>query len=211
MTQSEQHRAIAGFPVDDCFGRAIGRPPLDGLAQGALDSATAGELVTFEEFIRGAKKRGAVPGPEGIDLRPIDEDDALGDAFFDVALDTARVPDDPPSTRNQPGRAKLYTVPNAQTTVPASAASFRQSFCPTVGEGGRWLGVGGPRRDSQDSAAYGQQDGPPEEPRPATAKFVGKRQTSTFSSFHSAPNGRRPRLRQSGVVARHSGHWPSRR
>jgi hypothetical protein len=36
-----------------------------------------------------------------------------------------------------------------------SGASFRQSFCPTIGEGGHWLGVGGPRRGSQDSAAYG--------------------------------------------------------
>jgi len=43
-----------------------------------------------------------------LDLRPIDEDDP-SDNFFDVALDTARVPEDPVSTFAE-GRSKSYMV-----------------------------------------------------------------------------------------------------
>jgi hypothetical protein len=41
---------LGGFPVDDCFGGGIGRPPLDGLARGddGLPRGGGGELVTFE-------------------------------------------------------------------------------------------------------------------------------------------------------------------
>jgi len=112
-------------------------------------------------------------------LRPIDEDDP-SDNFFDVALDTARVPEDPVSTFAE-GRSKSYMVNLAENegffnnlleffskiffkdskernqqrnhSFSQTAASFGQSLCLTVGEHTRWLGV--PRRDSQESAAYG--------------------------------------------------------
>jgi hypothetical protein len=46
---------IGGFPVDDCFGGGIGRPPLDGLARGddGLPRGGGGELVTFEARLLG--------------------------------------------------------------------------------------------------------------------------------------------------------------
>jgi hypothetical protein len=58
--------AAGGFPVDDCFGRGVGRMPLDGLALGAEGRAAGEQEITFEEFIRGgrSKKRGGALDPE---------------------------------------------------------------------------------------------------------------------------------------------------
>nr|CAD2159019.1 unnamed protein product [Meloidogyne enterolobii] len=140
------------YPIDDCFGKSIGRENLDKLTSLNLneDSGGDGEMITFVEFIRGQKKKkidGILRNEAFENLRPIDEDDP-SDNFFDVALDTARVPEDPVSTFAE-GRSKSYMVNLAEN----EAASFGQSLCLTVGEHTRWLGV--PRRDSQESAAYG--------------------------------------------------------
>ena len=47
------------YPIDDCFGKSIGRENLDKLTSLNLneDSGGDGEMITFVEFIRGQKKK----------------------------------------------------------------------------------------------------------------------------------------------------------
>uniref|UniRef100_A0A915MG65 Uncharacterized protein n=1 Tax=Meloidogyne javanica TaxID=6303 RepID=A0A915MG65_MELJA len=47
------------YPIDDCFGKSIGRENLDKLTSLNLneDNSGDGEMITFVEFIRGQKKK----------------------------------------------------------------------------------------------------------------------------------------------------------